>query len=175
MKDIFLSRPSWIPKSCEKGLYNFYNLLNTNGLNPKTLGQSDFLSKSPLEEVINLMKKCHGAIILGIPQIEIIEGKIKEEKINKIELGTEWNHMEAMLAYSTCQPLLIIHHENVHRGIFEKGVCNSYLYKVDMNDPDWPYSKEINGVLLSWKKLINKPNLIKHIIKILLFFRKKIL
>jgi hypothetical protein len=160
MKDIFLSRPSWIPKIYENGINNFYNLLKSNNLNPRTIGQSDYPNKSPLEEVIDLIKKCQGTIILGIPQIEIISGKIKEENIKDIiELGTEWNHIEAALAYSMGRPLLIIHHINVIRGIFDKGACNSFLYRVDMNDPTWSISNEISGALLSWKTKLVQPSL----------------
>jgi hypothetical protein len=157
MYDIFLSRPSWVPKICEHGLNNFYNLLKSNDLNPRTIGQSDYPNKSPLDEVINLLKKCQGTIILGIPQIEITNGKIKGEEIKEIiELGTEWNHIEATLAYSIGKPLLIIHHVNVQRGIFDKGTCNSFLYTTDMNNPSWSLSNEISGALLSWKTRINE-------------------
>jgi hypothetical protein len=160
MKDIFLSRPNWVPKICENGLNNFYNLLKVNDLNPRTIGQSDYPNKSPLEEVIDLMKKCQGTIVLGIPQTEIIKGKIKGKETKEIiELGTEWNHIEAALAHSIGQPLLIIHHLNVQRGIFDKGACNSFLYKIDFNDPTWPLSNEISGALLSWKTRLNEPSI----------------
>jgi hypothetical protein len=142
MKDIFLSRPNWIPKNYEKGLENFYNLLNSNNLRPRTIGQSDYPSESPLDGVIKLLKKCQGTIVLGIPQIEIETGKIKDSNINeKFELGTEWNHIEGALAHSLNHPLLIIHHKDVKRGVFDRGACNTFLYSVDMNDSSWSISK----------------------------------
>ena len=159
MKDIFLSRPNWISPKYERGLYNFYKLLKSNDVNPRTIGQSDYPNKSPLEEVIYLMKKCYGTIILGIPQIEIIDGKIKGENIQGItELGTEWNHIEAALAYSIGHTLLIICHTNVCRGIFDRGACNSYLYTVDMTDPFWAISDTISGAVLSWKSKLAQPS-----------------
>ena len=90
MKEVFISRPNWIPDEFENGIENFYNLLKTMNLNPRTIGQSDFPNETPLNEVINLMTKCCGTIVLGIPQIEIDRGKIKGTEINnKIILGTE--------------------------------------------------------------------------------------
>jgi hypothetical protein len=164
MKEVFLSRPNWIPNTFEKGINNFYNLLKSIELNPRTIGQSDFPNESPLNEVINLMAKCEGTIVLGIPQIEIDNGNIKGTNINnKIILGTEWNHIEAALAYSIGHPLLIIHHKNVSRGIFDRGTCNSFLYEVDMDDSSWAISHEISGVISNWKSKLTTP--VKSIIK----------
>ena len=156
-KEVFISRPNWIPNAFEIGIQNFYNVLNSLELNPRTIGQSDFPNESPLDEVINLMKKCEGTIVLGIPQIEIDKGKLKGETIkSKIELGTEWNHIEAALAYSVGHPLLIIHHKNVCRGVFDRGACNSFIYEVDMNDSSWSICKEISGVVSNWKSKLGK-------------------
>jgi hypothetical protein len=167
MKDIFLSRPNWINEKFQKGIDNFYNLLKSSDLNPRTIGQSDYPNESPLDEVIRLLNKCHGTIILGIPQIEILNGNIKGVNTKSIiELGTEWNHIEAALAHSIGQQLLIIHHITVLRGVFDRGAINSFLYKVDMNDPAWAISKEISGALLNWKTKLFQPTLIKDKSKI---------
>lgn len=151
MKEIFISRPNWISEEHEEGLENFYNLLNTIDLNPRTIGQSDYPNESPLDEVIELMKKCSGTIVLGIPQLEISKGILKGKEVNNILLGTEWNHIEGALARSLNQPLLIIHHNKVKRGIFDRGAINSFMYSVDMSNPSWCMSKEITGAISNWK------------------------
>ena len=152
MKKIFLSRPNWIPANCQAGLENFYNLLSSNELDPRTIGQSDYPNESPLDEVIKLMEKCHGTIVLGIPQIEIFDGMIKEHKISKNEiLGTEWNHIEGAIAHSLKQPMLIIHDKNVTRGIFDRGSSNTYLHGVDMTDQSWAIHRSISGAVSNWK------------------------
>ncbi len=100
MKYVFLSRPNWIPDSFKKGIDNFYNLIKSVELYPRTIGKTDFPNQSPLDEVIRSMRKCEGTIVLELPQIEIKTGIIKGNKINeKICLATEWNHIEAGLAY----------------------------------------------------------------------------
>lgn len=157
MKEVFLSRPNWIPSEFEKGIENFYNLLKSINLNPRTIGQSDFPNESPLNEVISLMGKCEGTIVLGIPQIEIENGNLKGTAINgKMILGTEWNHIEAALAYSIGHPLLIIHHKNMSRGIFDRGACNSFIYEIDMDDNAWAISSEISGVISNWKSKLKE-------------------
>lgn len=158
MKEIFVSRPNWIPKEFKIGINSFYNLLKANGLNPRTIGQTDFPSKSPLDEVISLLHKCEGTIVLGIPQIEIKNGTIKGEKLdNELQLGTEWNHIEAALSHSLNLPLLVVHHKTIVRGIFDRGASNSYLHKVDMIDSNWAISDGISGALLNWKTELRSP------------------
>lgn len=152
MKDIFLSRPNWIPAEFNDGINNLYSFLTSLELNPRTVGQSDYPNESPLSGVTSLMKKCKGTIVLGIPQIRITSGFIKEKEITSpIMLGTEWNHIEAALAYSMMHPILIIHDERVNRGVFERGATNSFLYNVEMDDPAWVLKKEISGAIHSWK------------------------
>lgn len=149
--NVFLSRPSWVPPEFDKGLSGFLRVLEGYRLRPRTIGTTDFPSRSPLDEVIKLMEKCVGAIILGYPQIEVRSGFIKDKKIdNSFLLGTEWNHIEASLAYAMRVPLLVIHHTNVVRGIFDRGAINGYIYSRDLIDASWPLSPEISGALKNW-------------------------
>lgn len=158
MIDVFVSRPNWIPEQFDEGIKCFYVLLKANGLNPRTIGQTDFPSKSPLDEVILLLKKCQGTIVLGIPQIEISSGKIKGKDIDcEIQLGTEWNHIESALSHSLNLPLLIVHHKTIVRGIFDLGASNSFLHKVDMMNTVWPLSQGISGALIDWKNELKNP------------------
>ncbi|WP_461137363.1 hypothetical protein [Spirosoma terrae] len=157
MRSVFVSRPNWIPVTFQAGVDNFYNLLESNSLSTRTIGVSDYPNESPLDEVIKLMKQCEGTIILGIPQIEITSGKIKDTEIKPIQrLGTEWNHIEGALAHSLNHPMLVIHHLEVKRGIFDRGACNAFLHSVDMSDPSWVISKPISGALTNWKNKLVK-------------------
>ena len=166
MKHIFLSRPNWVPDTFQAGVDNFYNLLASYSLTPRTIGVSDYPSEFPLDEVIKLMKQCEGTIILGIPQIEIVSGKIKDIEINiPQQLGTEWNHIEGALAHSLNQPILVIHHLGVGRGIFDRGACNAFLHNVDMTDAAWAISKPISGALTNWKSKLTKADRIAPIDK----------
>ncbi|KKK64294.1 hypothetical protein LCGC14_2985660, partial [marine sediment metagenome] len=151
MTNVFLSRPTWISSEFEKGLQGFLQVLDSHNLRPRTIGTTDFPNKSPLDEVIKLMEECAGSIILGYPQIEVSSGFLKGKKIKKsFSLGTEWNHIEASLAYAKKLPLLVIHHTSVVRGIFEIGALNNYIYSKDLSDATWPLSPEISGALKNW-------------------------
>jgi hypothetical protein len=163
--NIFLSRPTWIPPEFESGISTFLTQLGNLGLVPRTLGVSDYPSKAPLDEVIDILADCKGAIILGVPQIEISGGSIKGNTItSSVSLGTEWNHLEAGLAYSAGIPVLIIHHHSVTRGIFDRGVLNAFLHGVDLSENNWSMQPSLNGAITKWKEKCSQgaPNFASH-------------
>ena len=155
--DIFLSRPTWVYPEMEKGLAVFISKIGDLGLNPRTLGTTDYPTSSPLDEVINIMEQCKGAVILGYPQIEIKDGKIKNREINPgLILTTEWNHIDAGLAYARILPMIVIHHRGVTRGIFDRGALNSFIFAKDFSDPTWSVSDDISGALRAWKNKVSE-------------------
>ena len=159
MRDIFVSRPTWISSEFQPGLDHFLSFLKSHELNPRTLGASDYPSKTPMDEVIKIIKSCCGTIILGYPQIQIEKGVLKGEKISEMGLllPTEWNHIEAALSYANKLPLLVIHHIGVKRGIFDRGTISNFIYERDLANHSWSLEKDISGAFSTWKsELIDK-------------------
>ncbi len=141
-----------MPPEFVRGHDGFLEVMTTLGLTPRTVGTTDFGSKSPLDQVIALMKRCDGAIILGYPQMLVTAGTVKDKPISEpLALATEWNHIEAGLAHARGLPLLAIHHTGIDRGIFNRGAMNAFLYQRDLADPGWPLAKELQGALKAWK------------------------
>ncbi len=82
--------------------------------------------------MIALLGSCTGAVILGYPQITVASGNVRDPQLSsQILLPTEWNHIEAGLAYALNLPLLLIHHSGVGRGVFDPGATNSFRYELD--------------------------------------------
>jgi hypothetical protein len=157
MIDVFVSRPTWISDGFERGLTGFLARLADFGMRPHTLGANDYPTKSPLDDVIGLLEQSQGAVILGFPQIEIRDGTIKGNPVQPVlYLPTEWNHIEAGLAYARGLPLLVIHHNGVCRGIFDRGAINSFIYETDLSDPAWALNPRISGALQAWRDLVVK-------------------
>jgi hypothetical protein len=153
MIEVFVSRPTWVAPEFSAGLDSFYTYIKALGVNPRTLGVSDYPNRSPLDEVIDLVDECAGAIILGYPQITIQTGAIKGNSIEApVILGTEWNHMEAALVHAKNKPLLVVHHTNVSRGIFERGTFGAFVHQYDLTNPQWVLTEAFVGALNSWKK-----------------------
>jgi len=161
MKNVFVSRPTWVSPEFEAGLTSFLNFLETHELKPRTLGAGDYANKTPLDEVISIMGECAGAIILGYPQIQIEKGFCKTTAIPTsgpvFLLPTEWNHIEASLAHARGLPLLLIHHIGVRRGVFDRGAIPHFLYERDLSDPSWPLQPDISGAFSKWKMHLQTP------------------
>jgi hypothetical protein len=152
MKNVFVSRPTWVDPKFQKGLDGFLRVLAGLDLQPRTIGTTDYPSKAPLNEVIKLMELCSGAIILGYPQIVATAGYVKDKPISTdVILPTEWNHIEAGLAHARGIPLLVIHHHGISRGIFDRGAIANFIYELDLADPAWPLRPEVQGAIANWK------------------------
>lgn len=164
MINIFISRPTWIAEEFKEGLTGFLSFLDTHDITPRTLGSTDYPTESPLDEVITIMDDCKGAIILGYPQIYVLSSVIKESGKDDFLLPTEWNHIEAALAYMKKMPLLIIHHKGITRGIFEHGAISKFIYEKDLSKTNWFLSEDIKGALKKWKASIKEPQIYKTII-----------
>ena len=152
MQPIFLSRPSWVAPRYRPGLDHFQTLLREQHLDPRSVGVTDYPTDAPMDEVIRLMKQCGGAIVLGVPQIEVRAGVLKGNDIDEpFSLGTEWNHIEAALAYALELPTLVIHDQTVVRGVFDRGATKSFLHEVDLSCPTWALTEPIVGAIRTWR------------------------
>jgi len=100
------------------------------------------------------LKQCVGALIVGVPQIEIADGTWKGGPVTGVVLPTEWNQIEAGLAHSLNLPLMVIAHEGISNGVFERGVVGRFIFEVDMTDSGWPISKEIIEGLRTWRETL---------------------
>lgn len=157
MLDIFISRPTWVPDEFLKGLNNFLSFIEEMELNPRTLGSTDYPTDAPLDEVISIMDECKGMLVLGYPQIFVSKGKIKEvARQEEFILPTEWNHIEASLAYVKKLPLLVIHHNGIRGGIFDKGAIGKFIYSVDLKEEGWFLSQKMKGAFKKWKEMLKK-------------------
>ena len=153
MKQIFVSQPTCVSPEERSGVDAFMKLLKAYDLNPRSVGITDMASTTPLDAVIKLMGICSGAVILGIPQTRVRAGTLKGKEImDPFSLGTEWNHIEAALAFSLNLPVLVIHDVTVVRGIFDLGAANAYIYSVDFSSHSWAFGEQISGALDSWSK-----------------------
>ena len=150
--DVFVSRPTRVEEAFRPGLGVFLTRLTDMGLNPRTVGATDYPTKSPLDGVIHLLDTCRGAVILGYPQIRVQTGSIRGQDLEApILLPTEWNHIEAGLSYARRLPLLVIHHVGVIRGIFDRGALNGFIFAKDLSDPAWSSGDDISGAIRAWR------------------------
>ncbi|MCY3022461.1 MAG: hypothetical protein NTW87_26065 [Planctomycetota bacterium] len=158
MTKVFVSRPTVVTSVFQAGLDAFLRFLRTHDLDPQTIGSGTAPLASPLDEVINLMEKCAGTIVLGYPQIEVRNGLLKGAPITNLVLPTEWNHIETALAYARRRPLLLVHHTSVVRGVFDRGALNRFIYKIDLSDPGWCLKDPFLSAFENWRRQVLEPS-----------------
>src|SRR3954447_20890464 len=99
-------------------------MLEERGCAARTLGRTDYPNKAPMTAVRELMTECEGVIVLGLRQIEVIDGIVKpgsgEERTLRGEfLPTPWNQLEAGVAFALELPLMLIKEHGVEGGVFD--------------------------------------------------------
>lgn len=129
--------------------------LQERDLRPRTLGTTDYPNIAPIGAVKDVMSRCHGAVVLGLKQIRVIqgvarEGTEKEEGLAEHHLATAWNHIEAGMAFSFELPVLIIREEGVSEGVFEVGASDRYIHEVTMPGDKWLRSTAFLQPLNQW-------------------------
>lgn len=128
--------------------------MKRSGLKPCRLGSENYTLDAPLTGVINLIKICQGAIILGYPQYEFSACVAKAgtpQKEASMSFPTPWNHIEATLAFQRGIPVLIVAHEGISGGVFDHGVTGQYVLTIDLAVQDWHKAKEFQGMFREWK------------------------
>jgi len=139
----------------ESAYTRFERYMKRLGLFPCRLGGENYSLDAPLVGVIDLVKQCKGAVILGYPQYEfdasILIGGNRQQHIST-RIPTPWNHIEATLAFQQRIPVLIIAHQGVVGGVFDQGVTGQYVVVTDIGQADWHKQREFHGVFNEWKE-----------------------
>ena len=135
----------------------FNKYLKSKKIKPRRLGETDYSNKAPLKAVIDLMKQCKGAIVLGYPQHEVNYSLTKGRKnVNKynILLPTPWNQIEGTLAYKQKLPVLVVAQKGVEGGLFDYGLTGEFVHKTNLSSEKWFKGKEFLGIFQDWKNQI---------------------
>jgi hypothetical protein len=151
-RPIFLSRPTSLPDRFAKEAEKFERFLNGHGFHSVRLGAGSYSTKAPLQAVIDLMKTCNGAIILGYPKQGFSIAGFGCDAT--VELPTPWNQIEGGLAYTLQKPTLVAAHDGIAGGVFDYGITGEFVFKGDLSAIDWFKAAAFTGVFKDWKKRV---------------------
>jgi len=134
--------------------------LSSRGLEPRTLGVTDYDMEEPLIAIRRLMTESNGLLAVAFRRgyIEKGEGKSKSDMGEEAySLSNKWItspycQIEPAMAFQMGLPILILReHGVIADGVLERGVTGTYLPEFNLENPADPYfgSEE-------WQQLIGK-------------------
>lgn len=135
----FLSRPLWVQTHVGNHLRLLDIKLEEMGFELRTVGTNVTAFASPFEEVVDVLRTCDCAIILGLPHLRVRAGTLKDKEIEKgFALPSEWNQIEAAISIMLGKPTLMMLHRGVApRGLFDRGAANVFIHEFHTLGPKW--------------------------------------
>ena len=151
---VFLSRPTALNDEQESFCDGLDQVLEDEGLRPRTLGVTDYPASAPLAEVLKLMRDCDGALVLGLRQLHVESGRSKEgspsaASVAGLYLATPWNQIEAGMAVALGRPLLLARELGVEGGVFDVGSSDRFVHRVEF-DAGWLESPAFRQPFEAW-------------------------
>ncbi len=140
--------------------------MRQQGLNPRTVGRTDFHTSQPLRLMKELMLQCAGTIVIAYERIHILRGfeqrnSASQQPIYQENLPTVWNQIEAAMAYVMDHPLLVLAEHGMRgEGLLETNY-DWYVQQIDLT----PTVIESPGFIASfadWKQLVEQFHHIKE-------------
>ena len=155
---IFLSRPNTVEAQFVPGITQILRFMDGHQLDYRSIGTTVSPTGSPYQEMLDQMRACSGAMILGVPQLEATNGSFKGTPLSSPRVtATEWNHIEGTLALSLGKPTIVIAHRTVVGGIFDRGAFPVFGHSVDMANANWAWELSIAGALNTWISRLPSP------------------
>ncbi|MGB2693768.1 MAG: hypothetical protein WBD55_01125 [Dehalococcoidia bacterium] len=140
---VFVSRPNDLSARQEAVWQELDDFLQKRGIVARVIGSTDHPNVAPLAFILEVMRHCQGAIILGIRQTLVHEAVLKvetpkEQHVKGVFLPTPWNHLEAGVALQLGLPLMIIREAGVaEEGIFDPRPTDRFIHAFDLSSADW--------------------------------------
>ncbi|MEZ4710024.1 MAG: effector-associated domain EAD1-containing protein [Caldilineaceae bacterium] len=159
---IFLSVGRTFTDQQEAFVSDLEKFLKAQGLTPLTVGRSYFSSQQPLKAIDNVMRECSGTMIVAFERLHIQQGFEKrgspnQSPLDKVNLPTVWNQIEAAMAYTLGHPLLVMVQNSVRsEGLLEQGY-DWYVQSVELQSRIL-WEPEFTGVFGDWKKRVESFN-----------------
>lgn len=158
---VFVSAPTALNVEQESSRKAILRELDKLGLEPRTLGRSDYPTELPLREVLLLAKHCSGGVILGFEQFFSEKGvrkrKTSEEKnADGLVFPTPWNHLEAGILFSLGLPLLVFAESGISGGIFDHGVTDVFVHKMPSPKISRLDAKALSAVFQKWQASVRQ-------------------
>lgn len=154
---IFLSYPKPFNLQQETFVNDLTAYLLDRGLEPRTLGVTDYDVDAPLKAIRRLMLESNGLITIAFRRTLVKSAEAKPGTASAYPITDQWltspySHIEPAMAFQIGLPILILRESGVIAdGILEKGVVGTYMPEFDLSNPASSYLKSTE-----WGQIIRK-------------------
>lgn len=158
---IFLSYPKPSFQSQQRFVDQAVAYLRGRGLEPRTLGVTDYDTDAPLKAIRRLMIESNGLITIAFRRTLVERAVVRpgtdlpgsvESVMSNQWLTTPWAHIEPAMAYQIGLPILLLRERGVIAdGLLERGVVGLYMPEFDVSGDAEVYFKSAE-----WNSIINK-------------------
>ena len=158
---IFLSYPRPHMIEQEAFIEALKGYLRDQGLEPRTLGVTDYDMDTPLKAVRRLMLESNGVITIAFKRLHIEQGVNKYASniagnqpslIQDQWITSPWCHIEPAMAFQLGLPILVFREQGVlEEGILERGVVGLYMPEFSLTEGPEHYLKQPQ-----WRQLLSK-------------------
>lgn len=159
---IFLSYPKPYLKRQKEFIERIICYFEERGLQPRTLGVTDYDMDAPLTAIRRLMLESNGLVTIAFRRDFIKQGTGKPDSDvdeKEYDLSDKWLtspycQIEPAMAFQLGLPVLILREKGViENGILEKGVLGIYMPEFDLDDNVDIYfkSKEWLQIIQKWE------------------------
>jgi hypothetical protein len=127
-KHVFISIGGRYTSQQEAFLDSLLQFLEGCGVTPRVMNKTrkDYPTGNPLISISQIMKECHGVIIVAFERKFFPEGVENRSSDNEIPLHdlritTPWNQIEAAIAFARELPIIVLAEHGLHpEGLLEQ-------------------------------------------------------
>lgn len=167
---IFLSFPQPHRQSQTRFIERISAYLRERGLEPRTLGVTEYDVDAPLRAIRRLLLESNGLITIAFRRLHIAQGTYRKDAdeaaaIGKVaQIADRWLtspfcQIEPAMAYQLGLPVLILREEGVQdEGVLEKGVMGISMPVFSLDDPtrDYLVTPECRALLRRWEGMVGE-------------------
>lgn len=156
MTDIFISVGRISASKENDFLHAVEDVLRSRGLNPRTVGRTDFADANPFGKVLRVMKECSGIIVIASERLVFERGiefpnSVEKTGLTKVFMPTVWNQIEAAMAYALHLPMLVIAEANLRPDGFLERDYDWEVLRWDGLSPERLKSADFLSVFEKWE------------------------
>jgi uncharacterized protein YjbI with pentapeptide repeats len=122
-RQVFLSQPAVLTMAQRVLVDRVVHAVEQGGAEVVRLERDDYPVSGSLEEVRRRLSGCAGLVVLGLPQLVVVEGTLRpgtpeQAELRDAALASPWHQLEAGMAIAMQLPVLVLGDHLSEAGIF---------------------------------------------------------